>query len=292
MTTQFTNFRLSFIWVETIPDIFAQKLDKAAPYAFLGKPGQFAKKFDEVKVGKSKDFKLPWPKPKGHNFWKHYFGGRHAGEIPGIDAWKNLVPLRSETPVQIMLEPAKPPEPRRPKVTFEVFYAPQGIGLVANVYYRGAAKSLDEIAELAHAVRYRYRFHGDTDRAKGMSLQSAAERALADARQQAFGNAEATAGHNQPFTVATFVQGETDDPNEEVAEGSPVHRVLEALTGWNEDYAKMKLDKTPIATARLAIHTQRDSDLVYARKGGRAVWLPREFAVNRGRQSCPAITAT
>ena len=115
MTTQFTNFRLSFIWVETIPDIFAQKLDKAAPYAFLGKPGQFAKKFDEVKVGKSKDFKLPWPKPKGHNFWKHYFGGRHAGEIPGIDAWKNLVPLRSETPVQIMLEPAKPPEPRRPK---------------------------------------------------------------------------------------------------------------------------------------------------------------------------------
>ena len=152
MATQFTNFKLSFIWVETIPDIFAQELAEAAPYAFLGKPGQFAKKFDELKSGESKDFELPWPKPKGHNFWKHYFAGRHAGDISGIDGWKNHVPLRSKTPVQITLDPATPNEPPRPRVTFE-FSHPQGVGPAANV---SPAESLDEIAAPAHAVRHRY----------------------------------------------------------------------------------------------------------------------------------------
>jgi hypothetical protein len=291
MTTQFKNFKLSLIWVETIPAIFAQELGAAAPYAFLGKPGQFAKKFDELKApgGSSKALGLPWQKPQGHHFWKHYFAGRHAGDISGADAWKNLVPLRGEMPFKITLEPPDPPGPSKPRVTFEVFYTPQGLGLVANAYYRGKDKSIEEIAALAHAFRYRYRFRMEAERAGGgMSLQSAADRALAAVRVQAFGNAEAFAGYDQPFTIATFVQGQTDNPDQEVRDGSPVHRVLEALTGWNENFATMNVEKTPIASAKLAIRTRADSDLVYARKGGRAIWLPREFGTSpaRPRLSC------
>ena len=43
MATQFGNFKVSFIWVETIPAIAAQQLGDKAQWGFLGMPGQFAK---------------------------------------------------------------------------------------------------------------------------------------------------------------------------------------------------------------------------------------------------------
>jgi hypothetical protein len=284
MTTQFRNFRLSLIWVETIPDIFEQNL-ATAPFAFLGKPGGYAEKFNILQDGgPAADLQLAWPRPQGNHFWKHYFAGRHAGAVSGVDAWKNHVPLRGNTPVRIVLDQAEA------YATFEVFYTPQGIGLVANVYYRGANKSLDDIVKLAMAVRYRYRFRRDGEPPNsGRSLQSMADRVLTNARELAFGKAAAAfAGNNQPFTIATFVQGEADNSALEVPQGGPVHRALEALTGWNENYATMNLEKTPIASAKLAIHTRAEGDLVYAGKTGRAIWLPREFGVDvpRPRLSC------
>lgn len=276
MATQFRNFKVSFIWVETIPAIYAQQLGDKAPWGFLGMPGQFAKKFGELKAsGGSPELQLPWQKPQGHHFWKYYFAGRHAGNIGGNDAWKSRVPLRSKTAARIAMEPSKPGDPPGAKVTFEVFYMPQGLGLVANAYYKGAPKSAEEIATLAHDVLYRHRFRMDAGHAGGgMSLQSAAEHALISVRQQALGDVEAF-GPNPPFTIATFVHGQTDTPD--VVEGSDVHRVLEALTGWNQDWPNMPLDNVPLESAKLEIYRRSKSDLVYARARGRAIWLPREF---------------
>jgi hypothetical protein len=99
MTTRFKNFRLSLIWVETIPAIFDQKLGANAACAFLGKPGGYAEKFDALKgANASADLQVAWPKPQGHHFWKYYFAGIHAGDICGVDAWKNHVPLRGSRP--------------------------------------------------------------------------------------------------------------------------------------------------------------------------------------------------
>lgn len=98
MATQFGNFKVFFIWVETIPAIAAQQLGDKAQWGFLGMPGQFAKKFGELKAGgSSPELGLPWQKRRGHHFWKYYFAGRHAGDIAGNDAWKSRVPLRNKT---------------------------------------------------------------------------------------------------------------------------------------------------------------------------------------------------
>ncbi len=287
MPTLISNFRFSFIWVETIPSIFAQQLAPTTPYTFLSYPGQYARVFDGVRAGRSMatQSKLPWPRPQGHHFWKQYFGGRHAGAIIGAEAWRKHVPLRDRFPIKLIPDGSTP----QLRVIFEVFYSPQGIGLIATAYYRSEAKSLFDVATLAHAVRYRRQFHTDADHmAGGLSLQSAAEHALAVVRRQAFGDVEAFAGYNQPFTVTSFVQGEIDDPAVAVQEGSDEHRVLEALTGWNQNFARMNLTNTPIQSAKLTIHSELDSDLVYARKAGRAIWLPREFAedVQRPKLSC------
>jgi hypothetical protein len=278
--TQITNFRVSFIWVETIPAILAQQLKASAPYAFLGYRGRYAQEFDKLKrrKGGPAGLELPWPKPQGHHYWKHYFAGRHAGDIIGDDAWQKHVPLRGRLPLRISTTE------RSPRVTFEVFYSPQGTALVANAYYRGDSISLTEVATLADAVRNRYRFHTDAAQAKsGMSLQSIAEYALATARRAAFGDVEAFAGYNQPFTITTFVQGTVANPAAQIVDGSDEHRVLEALTGWNRNFAIMNLSKTPLQSASLTIHSRLDSDLVYARGTGRAIWLPRLFATDQGR---------
>ena len=192
MATQFGNFKVSFIWVETIPAIAAQQLGDKAQWGFLGMPGQFAKKFGELKAGgSSPELGLPWQKPRGHHFWKYYFAGRHAGDIAGSDAWKSRVPLRNKTAVKIVMEPPKPEDPQGAKVTFEIFYTPQGLGLVANAYYKGEDRLAEDLVQLAHAVRYRYRFRMDAGHGGGgMSLESAADHALATARRPAFGDAE------------------------------------------------------------------------------------------------------
>ena len=85
---------------------------------------------------------------------------------------------------------------------------PQGRGLDANAYHKGEQTGWLDIVQLAHGVpRYRYRFRRDAP--------------------------------HKPFTIATFVHGQTDMPD--VAEGSAVHRVLEALTGWTRTGPKCRL---------------------------------------------------
>src|SRR5208337_5339093 len=135
--TKITNFRLSFIWVETIPAILAQEVKPDAPYAFLGYVGKYAAAFDKCKskTGPA-GLELPWMKPQGSHYWRFSFAGQHAGHVVGLEAWNKLVPLRGRIPQHISLAHAGA------RVTFEVFYAPTGIALVANFYCRGEAKSL------------------------------------------------------------------------------------------------------------------------------------------------------
>jgi hypothetical protein len=67
MATHFENFKLSFIWVETIPAIGEQRLGDKTPWGFLGMPGQFAKKFADLKAanGGTSELQIPWRKPRG-----------------------------------------------------------------------------------------------------------------------------------------------------------------------------------------------------------------------------------
>jgi hypothetical protein len=299
MTIQFSNFRLSFIWVETIPAIAAQQLETFARYTFLGEPGGYAAKFNALQQqlaskadvsrgkkadvpqggGEYSDLHLPWRSAMGNNFWKYYFGNDHAGNVTGAKAWEKHVPLRRTT---LNIKHDAPGL----EVTFELFYSSHGVGLVANVYYRGENRPLDAIVTLSHAVRYKTQFHTAAG-TKGLSLQGLADHVLQDARQHAFGDVTATQGFNQPFTVATFVQGEAGDLDVEVPEGGSVHRALEALTAWN---LSPNLDKATIGSARLPIKKRRDSDLVYARARGRAIWLPRQFAVANEANSPPRLS--
>ena len=161
-----------------------------------------------------------------------------------------------------------------------MFYAPQGVALVARANYRGAAKSPLDAVKLLHAARYDYRFllAGETIPAEGMSLSTIADRALTQVRKTDLGGADGYAEGNTPVTVTTFLQGENVQP---IAQGSDEHFLLEAVTDWNRNLKMADLATHKLDSARLNKVLKADAEnMMYARGRGRAIWFPRDFVGN------------
>lgn len=270
-----SNFRLSLIWSETIPAILEGKIleGKIAEGGLsIGRSGDLAKMFEACVMPNncSKNLQRPWKYPVGHNFWRFYFEGKRAGTITGAQAWKKLVPLRYKPPFKVIMERCEA------KISLEVFYASHGLGLIATANYRGTLKPLREIAVLAQMVKDgRYFRISTSDTSKLMTLSEVAEHALDLARIQAFGNVEAFPGINQPFTIASFIQGANIENGLIVNQGDGIHRILEAVTDWNPYFEKMSFTDINLNDYCLPIKKRLDSDIVYARKTGRAIWFPR-----------------
>src|SRR6185312_5786487 len=169
--TQITNFRLSFIWIETVPAVLARTLDTKQSFAFLGSVGSYAEKFDESKSSAAtpstasaakppadpaqpaaEPLTVPWLGSSNH-YWKYTFARQSPRDVTGATAWQSLVPLRVSLQRRYALAPAEM------KVTFEGFYSPVGIALVANAYYRGKARTPMEMAEVAQFIRHQAQFN-------------------------------------------------------------------------------------------------------------------------------------
>lgn len=276
-----SKIRISLIWTETVPAILAGNAASGALLAWLGSRGNYSQNFDDARIGAGPStVELPWRSPKGERFWHRYFEGTHAGEVTGPQAWKRLTPFRGKLTCGIS---AAAPDV---KLSFESYFAPHGTALLATAYYEGADKSLPEVADIAHAVRFGS-FFGRAGGATNRRLAPVAEEALVDLRHQAFGaNIAGYLHDSKPFTVITLLDGSNAGETEKIKTGGPEHRLLEAVTGWNPSYQSMNLKQVPPATASLAIRRQLDGDLMYARKNARAIWLPREFASGSRTLSC------
>jgi hypothetical protein len=281
--TTISIFRISFIWVETVPAILAKGVPPSAPYAFLGQYGGYAKEFNACQAAmlppsrpSASGLKLPWNNPEGNFFWKYYFEGTHAGDVKGADAWGKIVPFQLELPCMTVTPDAEA------RVTFDSFYAPHGVAVIATANYREKCgkkpKSALDIAKLALAIRYDYRFRFDaSDPAAGINLEKAAERALGLARQQGLGNVPGISKDARPFSVTTFLKGKDVDP---IAQGSDEHFLLETVTTWNRYLKTADLASAPLADAPLKIRNADGENMMYARGRGRAIWFPREFVGN------------
>lgn len=280
--TGLSIFRTSFIWVQTVPGILSKKVP--VPYGFLGTYGDYAQAFDACQKGTpaAGTLELPWrEEPEGNFYWRYYFEGQDAGAVTGVKAWKKLVPFRRPFAVTTVA-----PQPAEAKVTFEMFYAPQGLAVLARANYRGPAKSPLDAAKLALAVRYDYRFllAGETAPAGGYSLDTIADRALTQVRKTELGAAEGFSAGGGPVSVTTFLQGENVQP---IAQGSDEHFLLEAVTSWNRALKEADLATRKLADAQLAIRNADAENMMYSRGRGRAIWFPRDFVGNaRPSLSC------
>jgi hypothetical protein len=200
----------------------------------------------------------------------------------GAEGWRKQVPFRGSLPRPISVID------REMRVTFEVLYAPTGLALVVNAYYRGAALAPAAMATRALAVRYRCRFKSDGAPTAGRVLDATAEDALEMARRYAFGPVEASGG-GQPFTIATVIGGSEVDLTAEVKPGSEEHRALVAMSEWEENPAPSRFSTEALKKATLTGKKHAVADLLYAARSGRAVWLPREF-VGSSRHRTPRLS--
>lgn len=271
--TEISIFRTSFIWVQTVPGILARTVPP--PYSFVGARGDYIAAFDQCQAGvpAAGTLTLPWRKPVGNLYWRYYFEGEEAGTVTGTQAWKKLVPFRRPVDIATVSTPVP-----GTKVTFEAFYAPQGLALVARVNYRGAPKAPDDAADLALAARYDFRFllGGETAPAGGDRLDTIAERALAQIRNAELGGPKAFLG-GKPVSITTVLQGADVQP---IAQGSDEHLLLETITSWKQGLKAADLAAAKLDEAKVPASNTDAENLVYGRDRGRAIWFPRRFVGN------------
>jgi hypothetical protein len=274
---QIQDARLTFIWVELLPQLLGGAPPAGAPLAFLADRVAYESRFEQV-VGQPEpaagDLYAPWRYTGKHFFWTYYLGGRAPGELTGAGAWKALVPFRVAGPAGASADwwPGR--------LWLEGYFYPFGAALVLSARFQN---DMDLDAWLAKAFELRragrLAFAGED-----VSLDVLADRGLAMLRDMALGaGGRPGARAALPFSVVTVVQGAGADPAQPVADGGEIHRALEAVTRWSPTYAYDGLP--PLDERRLAVRRGPPGHALYGHDRGRAVWFPAHFTRGAGQGS-------
>ena len=187
--TQIQDLRLSFIWAETFLDVLRDPTTDV-PFCFLGSRPLYAAIFRRVLLGrKYRALGPPWSQPSGDYFWTYYLEGRTPGDLTGVQAWKGLVPFRTDVPVEVVAPWFQPG-----RLTLEGYFYPHGIALVITAVNR-TPLALRQVVERAFQVRRIGRFNVSDDAheaSEAVSLDALALRGLRSLRVQAFGTSAST----------------------------------------------------------------------------------------------------
>ncbi len=287
-TIQIQDFRVSFIWFETLLSFLGNKVpDPAhAPFNFLGRDDTYMQKFDDIKQGHDVATKLtpPWKDKSKQRFWFYYLERHPSKDVTAMQAWKGFVPFRGKVPFNKVTTPLLP----EPKSFFlETFYYPHGMAVVATARCRNDF-TLGKAVELAMQIRRDARFEVEIqgEAPDSFSLDELAEKAFDLLRVQAWGT-DTPAGPrtDPPFTIFTVVQGSGVDPSMAIPANGEIHRALEAVTRWqvNKYGIPTKLEEANLLAIRQASsnrplsHLPPPSHVLYATEKGRAVWFPETF---------------
>src|SRR5690349_12336871 len=108
MASQITisQFRVSFIWFETILSLLADDVpdQKNVPFYFLGRNNTYESMFNQIQQKSAGTIKLtlPWrvssnETPPSH-FWRYYLKGYEINNVTPRLAWEGFVPFRGMAP--------------------------------------------------------------------------------------------------------------------------------------------------------------------------------------------------
>jgi hypothetical protein len=281
MPAEFSDIRISFIWVETVLEGLRDMPRPGARLALLNDRISFAPFFEKarkqpVPIDDSPGISLqaPWPKPTGQRFWQPYLDQTSPSSVSGEQAWKSLVPLRAKLPFPITSS-AVTTVP-----LFDVFFYPCGLALLGTVRL-SANLPLEAAVEEAFKIKRDKIFNVEWPAGlqQLLSLDAVAERALDAMRNWAWGEGSVAQRTDlDAFTIFTFTQGKGVDLVP-ISKTPDIQRALAAVTNWRPSWktdpladlekARVSSHKTPAAEAR---------SLIYGGKRSRALWFPDLFA--------------
>jgi hypothetical protein len=242
------RIRLSFCSRAEVADWFAEPLTTSTSYA---------ERFADHR---------PWPHRTGQEFWRRYMGGRQPGDISGLVAWREMVPLRFGDPLPTSLQVSG-----EGLVRSEVFVHPWGASCLVTVDVQQPEWELDELADLLVNLYSEDWLAVD---GKALSLFDAADRLLGKGVEGL--GAPLGPPVADPFTVFAVLSGKGG--NEAISpEAESVRRLLHAALTfrgkWREDTLPKNSD---VRVAGLPVSPP--SHLVVGRARSRAIWSPSDFA--------------
>lgn len=254
----------------------------------------------EGKLGAPERLTLPWRwlgRNHIHHFWQYYFKNVEPNNLTGTQAWEYLVPLRINMPHKI--GSPWPPDGPRCRIMIDGLFYPHGVAAVitARLLFNrqpdgatakpdnaerglGLARTMDHALEIRKGLTFPITLPNHTN--DKLKLDALAAKLLNYLRAKASGkNAPQGDRPGEPLTVATVIQGYVGDALP-IASKSELHRTLEGLCSWRDDWA-LQENLKPIDKVSLLIGNPPPGHVLYHTKRGRAVWMPQYFALIASR---------
>src|ERR1700678_214451 len=267
-----SDFRLSFVWIETIFDAVLGNTQLAEQFRFLQKKVTYAPEFEKaLRGGGASNLHVPWEGRKQQFFWKHFLGsGTLLDQVSGNLAWSRFVPLRAALPITATHDKLK-------QVSLEGFYYPHAFALAITCRFTGRLP-LDGSADLAYKIkRGAEKFsvrRGSVPSAQSLSIDSLADEAMQWMREMFLGKTATPKPSPDVFTIFTGVCGE---PFAKFKQVGPIHAALQKVTEWPADPDTS--NPLPESQIRIPVKkTTADGSIMVGSRRARAIWFPGLFS--------------
>ncbi len=260
-----SEIRFTFLQVECLASPLRALRPPNIPFEFLLSGPRYQLEFAEAIEGGS-DCLPPWRDGFGKLFWRFYL---YKVPPSAKDARRAMapfyLPLRNKIAADWL----------RGKAGARAYLYPWGIGLVFDVSATGLF-TLDEAVGLGFQAQRLGKYRIDINGAeKETGLKGLCDTLRTAVRSKAFGPDIAAGNASEMFSVVTILDADEGDAAEAVAEGSDLHRALDALARWNTLYKKTR--PKDLNEARIEIKTSPEGHLLYGGPRGRCVWFPGNF---------------
>jgi len=259
------ELRFSQIWMEPFP------LDAVGSWRF-GDNVKYEKNFNKIKDD-AREWTFPWQENERQNFWTNYLGMNELYDLEAHKAWKFLVPFRAKPVVRI--DTKTTPGLR---ATIEGFCYPYGMASVITVKIKTDLPFVDMINKAIACFSMSYHVNWAKSKKKEqLTLRELAQKHLDLLYQLSCDKyAQKRKSPAAPITVATIINAKDLEPLAAIEPNSIIHRGLEGLCTWDQNWEMNKLhDLEPNSYKLKDISPQ--SYLLYGIKRSRAVWFPGHF---------------
>lgn len=277
------DLRMTFIWTRTLLDLLKGNAPRTGPMAFLGDESLYKATFANLHIN-GDPLTPPWCKPTDDYFWTYYMEGTEPKDVTAARAWKQLVPLRRKVDASVARITAGWFPGR---LYLEAFFYPHGIALVFTAVCK-TEFYLQQAREVSFKIRQDelLEFQPAGAPVEKLHLNSLAGKTLDLLCMLSLGPGHLVpAPAIKPFSIWTVVRGEGVEPTAPLSQGKEVHRILEAVTTWNPNFATAMLPSLADAQHSARLRSKRSAgDILYANDRGRAIWFPGTFTLSPGKR--------
>jgi hypothetical protein len=270
------KFKISFLWVKTILEIFDYDENKSGKYIYRDYHS-----FEETlrKLSSDgtadRDYTYPWHELGHNNFWKHYLKCFNEKSLNISNLWDCIMPLyyKMKANIEFFSDGYGVM-----KVTGEPYLYHHGIGIAINIHIPSceAGYSFGQIEEITRELyslnKYKVRIEG-SEFLTECNLDTLAKKLLYMLVKDVIGTDLPVDFSNKPFTVMTIFEGERFEiTGTQLLDG--VKKIFNAL---DQSFKEV-----------IPISGYQDSEdifcknLVFTSKKGRMIWCPKSFLIPGG----------